>query len=143
MIVNQSGTVSTKIISAKRDSARQYANPLKMGQNLWAYRELIGQFTRRQVLQRYKGSYLGLVWSFITPLATLMVYTFVFSVIFKARWEGSVADSHAGFALAFFAGLVAFSVFNESLMVAPNLIVGNPNYVKKVVFPLEILPVSV
>ena len=90
--------VTTKIITARRDSARQYANPLRMFKNLWAQRELIRQFTKRRVLERYKGSYLGLVWSFATPLAMLAVYTFVFSVIFKARWEGAVTDSHAEFA---------------------------------------------
>jgi len=142
MTINQTIT-STKIISARKDSTRQYANPVKMGQNLWAQRELIGQFTKRQVLQRYRGSYLGLVWSFITPMAMLLVYTFVFSVVFKARWEGTVTGSHAEFALALFAGLIAFNVFSESITSAPGLIVNNPNYVKKVVFPLEILPVSV
>jgi lipopolysaccharide transport system permease protein len=134
--------VSTKLISAQKDSARQYASPVKMVKNLWAHRELIGQFTKRQVLQRYKGSYLGLVWSFVTPLAMLIVYTFVFSVIFKARWEGAVTDSHAEYALALFAGLIAFNIFSESILASPGLIVNNPNYVKKVVFPLEILPVS-
>jgi lipopolysaccharide transport system permease protein len=135
-------TTSTRTISARPDSARQYANPLKMARNLWSHRELIGQFTKRQVLQRYKGSYLGVVWSFATPLALLTVYTFVFSVIFKARWEGAITDSHAEFALALFAGLIAYNVFSEVTLAAPGLIVGNPNYVKKVVFPLEILPVS-
>ncbi len=134
--------VTSKIITAQRDSARQYANPVAMVRHLWRQRELIRQFTRRRVLERYKGSYLGLIWSFVTPLAMLMVYTFVFSVIFKARWEGATTGSHAEFALALFAGLIAFNVFSESTLAAPGLIVNNPNYVKKVVFPLEILPVS-
>jgi lipopolysaccharide transport system permease protein len=132
----------TKIFTAKQDSARQYANPIGMVKNLWVHRELISQFTKRQVLQRYKGSYLGLAWSFVTPLATLLVYTFVFSVVFKARWEGAVTGSHAEFALALFAGLIVFNIFSETILAAPNLIVSNANYVKKVVFPLEILPVS-
>ena len=132
----------SRLISARPASARQHLNPLKMARNLWSHRELIGQFTKRQVLQRYKGSYLGVVWSFATPLALLTVYTFVFSVIFKARWEGAITDSHAEFALALFAGLIAFNVFSESTLAAPGLIISNPNYVKKVVFPLEILPVS-
>ncbi len=94
-------------------------------------------------MQRYKGSYLGLIWSFVTPLALLLVYTFVFSVIFQARWEGMVTNSHGEFALALFAGLIAFNIFSESILIAPGLIVGNANYVKKVVFPLEILPISI
>lgn len=133
---------STTIISAQQDNFRHYANPFKMFANLWQYRELIGQFTKRNVFARYKGSYLGLIWSFITPLAILLVYTFVFSVVFRARWEGAVTDSHAEFALALFAGLIAFNIFSESSLAAPTLIVNNPNYVKRVVFPLEILPVS-
>lgn len=132
-----------RIISARRDSVRQYANPLKMVRNLWQHRELTIQFTKREVEQRYRGSYLGLLWSFATPLALLLVYTFVFSIIFQARWPGMDSGSHAEFALALFSGLIAFNIFSETVLAAPRLIVSNPNYVKKVVFPLEILPVSI
>jgi lipopolysaccharide transport system permease protein len=135
-------TPSTKIISGRKEEVWQYANPLKMFQNLWTYRELIGQFTKRQILQKYRGSYLGIFWSLATPLAILLVYTFVFSVIFKARWDAAITDSHAEFALTLFAGLIAFNIFSESTLAASNLIVSQPNYVKKVIFPLEILPVS-
>jgi lipopolysaccharide transport system permease protein len=135
--------VETKIISARRDSVRQYANPTSMIRNLWTHRELIRQFTWREVLQRYKGSYLGVLWSFATPLALLLVYTFVFSVIFKARWQEASVDSHSSFALILFAGLIVFTVFSEVILVAPTLVTRSPNYVKKVVFPLEILPVSI
>ncbi len=141
MLAKQNIT-SPQLISAHRDSVRQIANPVKMAQNLWSHRELISQFTRREVLQRYRGSYLGLLWSFATPLALLLVYTFVFSVIFKARWPGMETGSHAEFAVALFAGLIVFNVFSETVLAAPRLIVNNPNYVKKVVFPLEILVVS-
>ncbi len=140
--INQAGFASTKIISAKRDSARQYANPIKMVRNLWAHRELIHQFTKRQVLQQYKGSYLGVLWSFVTPMAMLAVYTFAFSVVLGARWEGDKTGSHLEFALTLFAGLIVFNVFSVSISSAPGLIIGNRNYVKKVVFPLEILPVG-
>jgi lipopolysaccharide transport system permease protein len=82
---------------------------------------------------------MGLLWSFLNPLFMLIVYTFFFSVIFKARWsEGS--DSKTEFALILFAGLMVFSVFSECINRAPGVVLGNPNYVKKVVFPLEILP---
>lgn len=142
--VADSGSLSTKLITARRDSARQYANPVKLVRHLWLHRELIWQFTKREVLGRYKGSALGLVWSFITPLLMLLIYTFVFSVIFKARWGNTLSDSsQAGFALTLFTGLIAFGVFSECINRAPGLIVSSPNYVKKVVFPLEILPVSV
>ncbi len=142
--VTGSGSLPTKIITARQDSARQYANPVEMVRHLWQHRELIGQFTKREVLGRYKGSFLGVVWSFVTPLLMLAIYTFVFSVIFKARWGNNLSDnSQTGFALTLFTGLIAFNVFGECLNRAPGLIISNPNYVKKVVFPLEILPVSV
>lgn len=134
----------TQLITSRRDSARQYANPLKMLQSLWAHRELIWQFTKREVQSRYKGSALGIIWSFATPLLMLVIYTFVFSVVFKARWGNNLSDnSQTGFALTLFTGLIAFGIFSESISRAPGLIISNPNYVKKVVFPLEILPVSV
>jgi lipopolysaccharide transport system permease protein len=142
MAVTQLDQPETTTFSSRRDSARQYANPIRMFRRLWAQRELIYQFTKRDVQQRYRGSYLGVVWSFATPLALLLVYTFVFSVVFQARWDASVTGSHAEFALALFAGLIAFNIFSETIMAAPGLIVSNPNYVKKVVFPLEILAVS-
>jgi lipopolysaccharide transport system permease protein len=141
MSVNQPAT--TKIISAQKDGARQYANPIKMAQNLWAHRELIKQFTRREVLQKYKGTYLGIVWSFVTPLAMLAVYTFAFSVVLGARWQsGNQTGSHLEFALVLFAGLIVFNVFAETASAAPRLIISNRNYVTKVIFPLEILPIG-
>lgn len=109
---------------------------------LWRHRDLIRQMTWRDVLGRYRGSLLGLAWSFFNPVLMLIVYTFVFSGIFKARWGGSdEAGSHAQFALILFVGLIVNTLFAEILNRAPGLILGNVNYVKKVVFPLEILPV--
>jgi lipopolysaccharide transport system permease protein len=82
---------------------------------------------------------LGFLWSFLTPVLMLAVYTFVFSVAFKARWPGATT-SRTEFALILFSGLVVFTLFTEPLNRAPSLIVAQPNYVKKIVFPLEILP---
>lgn len=139
---SESGQVRT--YSARRDSVWKYANPVGMARNLWCHRELIWQFTRRQVVQRYKGSYLGLLWSFVTPLALLLVYTLAFSVILKVRWgRGGMAGGHVNYAVMLFAGFVAFNVFSESVLGAPHLIISNPNLVKRVVFPLETLPVNV
>ncbi len=144
MAAATNSSLPTQVITARRDSARQYANPLKMGLNLWAQRELTWQFTKREVQSRYKGSSLGVLWSFITPLLMLTIYTFVFSVIFKGRWGNDLSDSSpVGFALTLYTGLLAFGVFSECLVRAPGLIINHPNYVKKVVFPLEILPVTV
>lgn len=93
----------------------------------------------RDIASRYKGSLLGVLWSVIIPLVMLAVYTFVFSVVFQARW-GTGDTDRFGFALMLFAGLVVFNVFSDCVSRAPSLIVSNVSYVKKVVFPLEILP---
>jgi lipopolysaccharide transport system permease protein len=95
---------------------------------------------RREVTGRYKGSMMGLAWSFLNPVLMLVVYTFVFSVVFKARWAGG-SESKTEFALVLFSGLILFNLFSECVNRAPTLILGNVNYVKKVIFPLEILPV--
>lgn len=107
---------------------------------LWKHRELVFQLTRREVAGRYRGSMLGILWSFINPVLMLAVYTFVFSVVFKARWTEGDNQSQIGFAVTLFAGLIVFGIFSECTNRAPQLIVNQPNYVKKVVFPLEILP---
>lgn len=109
-------------------------------QTLYVNRELIISLTRREILGRYRGSLMGLLWSFFTPLLMLAIYTFVFSVVFQARWGGD-ANSRTDFALVLFAGLMIFNLFSEMINKAPTLVLGNANYVKKVVFPLEILPV--
>jgi len=110
--------------------------------SMWRNRELIYASAKREVLGRYRGSALGLIWSFFNPLFMLAVYTIVFSEIFKARWSVD-GDSKAEFALVLFAGLVVFNLFAECVNRAPTLIISNPNYVKKVLFPLEILPVII
>ncbi len=117
--------------------------PAAMARSLWRNRDLIRQMTWREVLGRYRGSLFGLAWSFFNPLLMLLVYTFVFSGVFKARWvvEGDVQTGHAQFALVLFVGLILNGLFAEILNRAPSLVLGNVNYVKKVVFPLEILPV--
>lgn len=117
-------------------------NPIGIIINLWVYHDLIKQFTKRDLLARYKGSYLGILWSFLTPLLMLTVYTFVFSEVFKAKW-GVGSDSKVEFAMVIFCGLTAFNLFAECINRAPGLVLSNANYVKKVVFPLEILPVAV
>ncbi len=106
---------------------------------LWKHHDLWWRLTEREVLGRYRGSALGLCWSLITPLAMLAVYTFVFSQVFKARWGGLEQSGPLGFAVNLFAGLIVFNLFAECANRAPTLILANPSYVKKVVFPLEIL----
>ncbi|AOY57520.1 sugar ABC transporter permease [Desulfococcus multivorans] len=97
--------------------------------------------TRREVLGRYKESVMGLLWTFLNPLIMLVVYTFVFSVVFKARWGSQGEESQIQFAVVLFAGLIVHGLFAEVINRSPTLILSNVNYVKKVVFPLEILPI--
>lgn len=97
--------------------------------------------TRREVVGRYRGSVMGLAWSFFNPVLMLAVYTFVFSVVFKARWGAGAEESKTGFAIALFVGMIVFGLFAEIANRAPGMILSNANYVKKVIFPLEILPV--
>ena len=110
--------------------------------SLWRNRQLIVQMTKREVIGRYKGSFMGIAWSFFNPVFMLVVYTFVFSEIFKSRWGGVGGDdSKTQFAVVLFVGMIVLSLFSEVLNRAPGLVLSNVNYVKKVVFPIEILPV--
>lgn len=110
------------------------------GTVLLVHRKLIWRLTKREVLARYRGTMLGVLWSFLVPLSLLAIYTFVFSVVFKARW-GQSSEAPGFFALILFCGLIAYNIFSESVVRAPTLMISNVSYIKKVVFPLEILPV--
>lgn len=121
--------------------ASQPTSLFSLGKSLLQHRELILQMTKREVAGRYKGSVMGLLWSFINPVLMLAVYTFVFSVVFKAKWGVSGEGSNTEFAVVLFVGLIVHALFAEVINRAPGLILSNVNYVKKVVFPLEILPV--
>ena len=117
-------------------------DPLRMVGGLWARRELIGQFTRRNIELRHRGSRLGAFWALLTPLSMLGLYYVVFGVIYETKFK--VLPNETGFdvLLAMFLGLSLFHAFSETLSWAPGLITTNPNFVKKVVFPLEVLPVA-
>ena len=108
--------------------------------NLWRQRRLILQMTKRDVIGRYKGSVMGVMWSLFNPLFLLVIYTFVFSVVFNARWGAGPVESKPKFAILLFVGMIVHSLFAETLNRAPGLILNNVSYVKKIVFPLEILP---
>jgi lipopolysaccharide transport system permease protein len=107
--------------------------------SLWRHRRLVAQMVRTEVIGRYRGSVLGIAWSLFNPILLLAIYTFVFSIVFRARW-GAGSESRSEFAFILFAGMVVFGVFAECVNRAPGLILGSASYVKKVVFPLEILP---
>jgi lipopolysaccharide transport system permease protein len=120
--------------------AAQPTSLASLARSLWRNRQLIARMTQREVVGRYKGSVMGLLWSFFNPVFMLAVYTLVFSVAFKARWGIGVEETKTQFAVVLFVGMIVHGLFAEVLNRAPGLILGNVNYVKKVVFPLEILP---
>ena len=121
--------------------AAQPTSLVALAKSLWRNRQLIVRMTRREVVGRYKGSAMGLAWSFFYPVLMLVVYTFVFSVVFKARWGVGGEDGKTLFAVVLFAGMIVHGLLAEVLNRAPGLILSNANYVKKVVFPIEILPI--
>jgi lipopolysaccharide transport system permease protein len=115
---------------------------LPFATDLWTHRELLWQFTLRNVEVRHKGSHLGLIWSFLNPLLMLGLYVLVFGYIFGGRFGILPNESRVDYALGIFLGLTLFHFVAEVLGLSPSIIVGNPNFVKKVVFPLEILPAA-
>jgi lipopolysaccharide transport system permease protein len=131
------------LVSTRTEGIFALLNPLHLGRTLWRHRDLIVQLTRREIEGRYRGAYLGILWSLAHPLLMLTVYTLVFGVIFQSRWPQARSDSLADFALILFAGLSAYSCFSETVGRAAGSIVSVPNYVKKVIFPLEVLPISI
>lgn len=121
--------------------ASQPTSVVSFFRSIWQHRQLIAQMTTREVVGRYRGSMMGIAWSFFNPVLMLVVYTFVFSVVFKARWGAGGDESQTNFAIVLFVGMIVHGLFAEIANRAPGLILSNVNYVKKVVFPLEILPV--
>lgn len=106
---------------------------LRFPSTLWRHRELWWRLTEREVLGRYRGSVLGLSWSFLHPLAMLAVYTFIFSQVFKTRWVStSMPEEPLGFAANLFAGLIVFNIFAECANKAPTTVLACSHYVKKV-----------
>ena len=114
-------------------------SPLLVFGSFWNQRALIWEMTKRDVIGRYRGSAMGILWSFLNPILMLIVYTFVFNVVFRARWGGEDGGK-IEFAIILFVGMIMHALFAECVNKAPTLILSNVSYVKKVVFPLEILP---
>ncbi len=110
--------------------------------DLWKHRELLWQFTQRRVELRHKGSHLGLALSFASPLLMLGLYVLVFGYIFGGSFNVVPDESQIDYGLGIFLGLSLFHFCAEVLNTAPTLILTNPNFVKKVVFPLEVLPAA-
>lgn len=122
---------------------------------LWGHRGLIRQMMARETSSKYRGSYLGILWSVGVPLMMMCIYAVVFGYVFKSSWQGprgaggeggSTVGTEAGFAayaLTLFAGLMPFNFLSEVINRSPGLILGVPSYVKRVVFPLETLTLTV
>ena len=111
--------------------------------SLWmTHRDLIIQFTKRELETRHKGSQLGQMWAIISPLMLLGLYLFIFGFVFGGRYGVLKNENFFDFALALFLGLSLFNAIAETITSAPNLIVAQPNFVKKIVFPLEIIPLT-
>ncbi|HEY0563585.1 MAG TPA: ABC transporter permease [Methylophilus sp.] len=121
-------------------NANVSSNPVVGLTTFIRHRELLSELIKRDFIGRYKGSVLGVGWSLFNPLLMLAVYTLVFSVAFKARWN-TPDDGKLSFAIVLFSGMIIHAFFAECINRAPTLILSNPSYVKKVVFPLEILPI--
>lgn len=115
--------------------------PAALWRAVWGNRLLIRRLAARELAARYRGSLLGAAWMAVNPLLMLAVYTFIFTVVFKARWGTSTGGSSAEFALFLFSGMILYGVFSDVVTRAPSLMLENVSYIKKVVFPLEILPV--
>lgn len=120
-------------------TAYRLSNPLSPYRALFRHFALIVQMARRDVVGRYRGSFIGLLWSFFNPLFTLMIYTFVFGFIFNSRWSSQVTG-HFEFAIILFAGLNINFFFVECANRAPTLIVENTNFVKKSCSPWRHYP---
>ena len=118
-----------------------FNNPADVGP-VWQQRNLIRQLLRREITGRYKGSFLGVFWTLLQPLLMLAVYTLVFGMVFEPRWQGA-SGSKLELAAILFSGLLVFNLFAECINRSPQLMLENTNYVKRVVFPLNILPIVV
>jgi lipopolysaccharide transport system permease protein len=117
-------------------------SPWHIAANLWRRRDLAWQFAQREIELRHRGSKLGAFWALVNPLSMMALYWFLFGVIFQTRFGVLPNESRFDCALAMFFGLTLFHLFSDTFAWAPLVIVSNPNFVKKVVFPLEILPVA-
>lgn len=130
------------VVAAKNLCRNLVAEPVGMVAGLWPKRDLIWQFTQRNIQLRHRGSRLGALWALLNPLSMLVLYFFVFGRVYGTRFDHIPGETDFDFALALFLGLSLFHVFTETLSAAPGIVTSNPNFVKKVVFPLEVLPVA-
>ena len=125
--------------SSSSNSNPSLLGPVGFFKSGWQNRKLVFRLAKREIESRYRGSFLGILWSVLVPVIMLFVYAFVFTVVFQAKWE-IPAGGKGHFVLLLFTGLIIFNLFAECLNRAPGLMISYISYIKKVVFPLEILP---
>ncbi len=134
-------TSSSDVVVRSPESHQSVSlNPWQIGRQLWRQRQLLRQLTNRAVQQRFRGSVLGLLWAILNPIFMLLIYTYVFGIILGVKWNGQ--GSHFVFAMNLYCGLIVYGIFSESVGSASTQVISNPSYVKKIVFPLEILPLA-
>ena len=115
--------------------------PMQILSAFGEHKTLVKQLLIREISARYRGSILGIIWSLITPILMLCIYTFVFKYIFNARWQMPSPDGEVlNFAMVLFLGLIIHGMIADILTRSPSLMLENVNFVKKVIFPLEVLP---
>jgi ABC-2 type transport system permease protein len=131
--------LSTKAPSAKPGSWRAILGPLA---TFYERRWLVKYMAQRELSRGYRGSYLGLVWSFLGPLLMVILLTVIFSEVVGIRFKEVTGDSALNFGLYLYCGLIPFIVYSQSLSQGVNVIRRNRNLVRGVVFPLEILPAT-
>jgi lipopolysaccharide transport system permease protein len=134
--------MSVSVASQVAQPALWTLAPRELRRLAGVHRQLLLRLSWREVQARYRGSWLGVVWSLLNPLLMLALYTFLFTVVFEARWNAQVEEGKLDYALSLFAGLIIFNLFAETISTASGLMLANSNYVKRVVFPLEVLPLA-
>jgi len=114
---------------------------LRLGRSARLNRNLLLNLAKRETIGKYKESLFGSLWSILNPLLMLVIFTFVFTNIFKSRWGVAVDTGSISYGVILFAGLIVFNLFSECFGKAPTIVISNQNFVKKIIFPLEILPI--
>ncbi len=113
-------------------------NPFRIVTDIWRHRYLLGQLVKRDVLLRYRGAMFGVLWIFLSPLLMLAIFSYVFGHVFQAR--GGVTENTLPFWLFLYSGLIVFNIFSETVSRSPASVRGYPSFVKKIIFPVQILP---
>lgn len=131
------------VSQAENVPLRVALNPATLARDLWTRRGLIGQMAFREFNQRYRASTFGMFWAIAQPLMMLVIFTVLFSQVFAAKVPGRETGNPMDFALMIYSGLLVYNLFSECVGRSASSIVGQPNYVKKVVFPLQTFPVSI